>query len=437
MFENIIAQSAAVQITADIRSHRLAPSMLFYGPAASAKGSSAIELARILSCENETALWNCSCSSCVRHRSLLHPDLAILGPRNFASEISAAHAAFLREPSAAARSFFIRSLRKLLARFQPSVWEYESKPGKASPLLLIRSLEEDLDEFEQLAGVRADDAAVMEKISGSLIKNASKLEDDYIGDTVPISQIRRAAYWSRLSPAGRKKTLVIENADHMKDEARNSLLKLLEEPPESICIVLTSLRRESLLSTILSRLRPYRFMARSGEDEKEILRRVFRVSSLPQSTVGITSVSLVEIYLNSFMPQSGEKLLPLADFFVKSVEAAAVYRAGKSGVPVNVKETIATLLSGSDNFQGKSFLRFLSLVLDTVSHQPENSVSNSALIGRRTVWSKRIAEAQSACNVWNQKPELALESLFCRLADDFAVSGYTSAVRQPAGALTL
>jgi DNA polymerase-3 subunit gamma/tau len=115
VFENIIAQTAAEQIKADILSQRLAPSMLFFGPAASGKGSTAIELARALSCENGAALWNCPCTACARHRSLTHPDLAMIGPRSFAAEIAAARASFLRDITLpAGRSLFIRSLRKLL-----------------------------------------------------------------------------------------------------------------------------------------------------------------------------------------------------------------------------------------------------------------------------------------------------------------------------------
>ncbi|MCL2175342.1 MAG: DNA polymerase III, partial [Treponema sp.] len=76
MFENIIAQSAADQLGDDIDSGRIAPSMLFYGPSESGKGSSALELSRVLSCE-EDAGWKCACASCERHRYLLHDDLLI------------------------------------------------------------------------------------------------------------------------------------------------------------------------------------------------------------------------------------------------------------------------------------------------------------------------------------------------------------------------
>jgi DNA polymerase-3 subunit gamma/tau len=467
VFENIIAQPVIDQLKTDILSHRLAPSMLFHGPDASGKGSAAMELARTLSCEGSmeglpsiegTAAWNCVCPACARHRSLLHPDLAMIGPRSFAAEIAACRAAFLRDTtSMPGRSLFIRSLRKLMARFAPAVWEYESKSGKTNPLPLLQSLEEEISEFESLVAdppERTYDALV--KRIDALVKNAFKLEDDCMGETIPIAQVRKAAYWSRLSPSGKRKTLVIENADRMKDEARNSLLKLLEEPPETINIVLTTRRRESMLPTILSRLRPYRFLVRSAAEEREIIRRIFRYPDAVPSTEGTLKdgPSGLVAYLDSFMPQPSEKLLPLAAFFVAAVarSAAASARGRVSAhnavIPpalnalgtycapiaeaaglertVNAKETISVLISRSGNFEGRSFPRFLALALSLVSSSfahcgPDLPSSGTVFVANSEIWKKRLGDAQSAYSVWNQRPELALESLFYRLREDLAL----------------
>ncbi|MCL2761825.1 MAG: DNA polymerase III [Treponema sp.] len=452
MFENIIAQAATDQLKADILANRLAPSMLFFGPAASGKGSAAMETARALSCTGSgaenNAPWKCDCAACGRHRLLLHSDLVMIGPRNFAAEIAASRAAFLRDPaSMPGRSLFIRSLRKLLARFAPAIWEHESKSGRINPLSLLQSLEEEIDEFESLTvdTLAAKNITAIEKHVESLVKNAFKLEDECISETIPIAQIRKAAYWSRLSPAGKRKTLIIENADRMKDEARNSLLKLLEEPPETISIILTVQRREALLATIISRLRPYRFVARSADEEHEIIRRIFRDSAS----------SSVEAYLDSFLPQSSEKLLPLAAFFVAAVARAAAISAksrnaaygstafggdispaikaiGSYCAPIaeaaaferlsDAKEVIAALLSRSGHFEGRSFPRFLAMTLDLVSSSlnQQTTEQSCAFIACSDAWRKYIGEAQAAYGVWNQKPELALESLFHNLRENMA-----------------
>ena len=52
---------------------------------------------------------------------------------------------------------------------------------------------------------------------------------------------------------GRYKIFIIRDSDMMKAEAANSLLKLLEEPPEHTVVILLSADADKLLPTILSR----------------------------------------------------------------------------------------------------------------------------------------------------------------------------------------
>ena len=440
MYKNIIAQPVTGQLKKDILSGKLAPSMLFFGPLASGKGSTAIETARILSCEEKKAEWNCSCGACSRHRLLVHPDLAMIGPRAFAAEIAASRKALSYEPSSeAARMFFVRSIRKLLSRFSPAVWEYESKSGRANPLALLQTIEEDLNSLE----FEKDDK--QEKLIDSLVKNSIKLEDEALSEIIPIGQIRMVSYWSRLTPTGKKKTLIIENANQMKDEGRNSLLKLLEEPPSTINIILCCQRKEVILPTILSRIRQYRFIARSADEEQDIIRRVFKKPQAEQAEKDTekSSSALIASYLGSFLPQPPDKMLPLAAFFAAAAARSAAVSASKQGqIPagpkalgefcapiaevaglertVNAKETIAELVSRSNNFEGRSFSLFLQMTLNLVSWSFKNHDSDPNFIDCCTLWSKRLNEAHTAFSVWNQKPELILESLFYRVREDMS-----------------
>ncbi|MDR1319330.1 MAG: DNA polymerase III [Treponema sp.] len=455
MFENIIGQAAANQLGEDLRSGRLAPSMLFFGPPASGKGSAGLELARALSCEDGAAAWNCPCPACARHRYLLHPDLLILGPRPFSAEIAASSAALAREPdSPAGFILFIRSVRKLLARFSPVLWEDDPRLGKLNSLL--QSLEEDLDDFEILArdaaaGIRPGNGGAAEngagrtasedagKLCASVLKNALRLEGEGLGETIPIARIRRAAYWSRLAPSGRRKTLLIENADRMQEGARNSLLKLLEEPPETISIVLTAPRREAILPTLLSRLRPYRFLKRNEDRELEVIRRVFRDKTPSPGDAGSLSVGA---YLDGFLPQPDEKLRPLAAFFASSLARAALVAFKKKGLneipgplaslgkycaPIaeaagfgrllRAGDILPAVLAASGNFEGPSFPRFLRLVLSQVREALKEETGSPLYIAYNDIWRKYTAEAEAASGVWNQSPALALESLFYRLRE--------------------
>jgi DNA polymerase-3 subunit gamma/tau len=423
MFENIIEQGAVLRLRDDITGGRFAPSVLFFGPPETGKGSAALELARALSCEND-ARWKCACSSCEKHRYLQHEDLLLMGRRSFIAEIYAGRDAFLRNPSSqGAKMLFFRSIRKLQARFSPVLTEDDPKAGKL--VSNLQSLDEGLNEL--LA-----DNANMEKLCASIVKEAVTLNDEGIGSFIPVSHVRRASYWCRLAPSGKRKTLVIENADNMRDEARNSLLKLLEEPPAAVNIVLTAQRREALISTILSRVRPYRFLKRGGEGEKEVLRRVFQY--VPGEKLRETGGSLISAYLDSFLPQSGEKLYPLAAWFIVSLaRIAAISAKRKEGsIPRFIlalgeryaqiaeasglsrieksRDLVKMLLVKSGNFEDDSFSRFLKLCLDLIA-DAAREINDTGCIVYCDIFKKHVSGAVTAVDVLNQSTALALEAL--------------------------
>ncbi|QQO08230.1 DNA polymerase III [Breznakiella homolactica] len=446
MFENILGQQSVEQLARDIRETALAPSMLFSGPAGTGKGSTALELGRILSCESPGAPWNCPCPACSLHRTLSHTDMLLLGPRNFSAEITASREAFLREPNApSAKLLYIRAVRKLAVRFSPVLWEDDPKLSKINGTL--GSLHEELEEFTalplQAAGSVPDEKA--EKLSLSLAKLAFKLESDGISDSIPIGHIRRASYWSRLAPSGRRKLVIIENADRMQDGARNSLLKILEEPPDRVNILLTSTNPGALLPTIRSRLRPYRFYRRDQAVETDVIRRVFRdPGGAEKNLAAAVPGEGVLKYLESFMPVPGEELYPLAAFFTASAAAAAIHgirERGKTGVPevivalgkyaaplaeaaglgrpsTETKGALQELLKRTSGFEVRSlFSQFLGQLQRIVSECLRLSGGGPEGIPVRDLWNGRIRSAETAVSTYNQNPALVSERLFVELRD--------------------
>jgi len=430
VFENIIEQSAVLQLRDDILSKRDAPSMLFFGPSGSGKGSAALELARVLSCE-EKAVWGCKCSSCERHRFLQNDDLLILGERAFSPEILACQHAFLRNP-AKARILFFRALRKLQIRFSPVLLENDSKTAKAVSSNL-QSLDEGLNEL-LLINTETVEQAPLNKLCASLVKDALTLESEGING-IPINHIRSASYWCRLAPNGRRKTLVIENAETMREEARNSLLKLLEEPPPSVSIVLTAQRREAIMQTILSRLRPYRFLKRSEKSEKEVIKSVFKENS--ELAYPNQKSSILSSYLDSFLPQSTDKLYPLAAWFIVSfARTASIYAKSKGYTPAflialgehyaPVAETaglerysknsaiVKAILGKSKNFEEVSFSRFMSITLELIG-DCLRSVNNPEYIAYNDLIKKYVSEAVTSVDVLNINAAITLENLLYKL----------------------
>ena len=449
MFENILGQSSAGQLANDIKNKSLAPAMLFEGPLSTGKGSAALELSRVISCEKD-GLWNCTCSACARHRLLLHPDLLCLGRRIFFAEIAAAGDVFTREmQSPPAKILFIRSVRKLLARFNPVLWEDEPKFKKLGGLVL--SLEEDLDEVDALkTGTLNENNETAGKLIASIIKDAYKLESDGISTTVPIEQIRRASSWCHLTPFGKGKLLLLENADTMKEGARNSLLKLLEEPPVSVTVVLTSARPNALMQTILSRLRPYSFKARSEDTEKEVLRRVFRIGAPvlePQkASVSPARSGLINAYLDSFMPVSGNTLRVLAAYFAASAafKAALLVRKKGAELPAELvllgklsaplaeeagfaksresRETAAKIMEAASGFEVRSMFSdfcgfLLAVITESLKKSPAHLPSSFLFM---ELWRAHIHETEKAVMTYNQNISLALERLFIDLSRGMA-----------------
>jgi DNA polymerase-3 subunit delta' len=70
---------------------------------------------------------------------------------------------------------------------------------------------------------------------------------------------------------GTRKIVILDNADLLRQEAANALLKTIEEPPPDSLIILVSSRPDSLLPTIRSRCQDIRFAPLPIATVKEIL----------------------------------------------------------------------------------------------------------------------------------------------------------------------
>ena len=98
-------------------------------------------------------------------------------------------------------------------------------------------------------------------------------EDDKT--VITIKQMKELRKLAALKPmVGRRRVFIVDEAESMSEEAANAVLKILEEPPLFVQIVLLSENRESMLPTILSRCRVLTFQPVSDEEvEKALLER--------------------------------------------------------------------------------------------------------------------------------------------------------------------
>lgn len=412
MFDNVLHQNATELIAEDILSSRLPQSLLFSGPAGSAKLTCALEVARVLSClgdsHGEKGNWNCTCPACLKHKALCHSSLLIIGSRECTLEIEAAKKTMLdavRENAPyviATRYLFVRSVRRLTMRFNPVLWEEDEKSGKISPL--VASIDEALEEIDPLKPVLPIDE--LEKTVDSIVTNAKKLENSFLYDSIPVAQIRRASAWAHFTAVdGGKKVLIIENADSMQESARNALLKILEEPPEDVTFILTTTRRGAVLPTILSRVRTYPFPDRSPDEQNEVIDRIFHASS---------EGGTVTRYLESFLPIKSERLSELACSYLLTVQniPPLVRRIimqrfnPRDGIPLEM------IVSEANNFEPKIlFTLFLKEVLDVLRQAVREKGITAQEQNSALAWLTIIRNVSENVTLFNQSASSALEYL--------------------------
>lgn len=395
MFDNVLHQSATSLLEEDIQNDRLPGSILFSGPEASGKFTCALELARVLSCTaSPRGAWNCTCSSCLKHKALMGQNLLVAGPGNRTLEIDAARTTLLSENARntshveASRYLYLRAVRKLTLRFSPILWQDDDKLQKFSPLL--QAIDEDLEVLNP--GRTIPDGDELVKILDDVEKQCVKLESSFLYDSLPVLQIRNISSWAHMSSTAGKKVIVIENADCMAESSRNALLKILEEPPEDAMFILTTTRRGAILPTILSRVRTYAFFNRSTEHQQEVINRVFHYNPVIS---GAPIPDTINAFLQSYLPVSPDTVKANAGIYFKT--------SMEGHVP-----DIPAIVKVCGGFEPRELFRiFIRAIIEEqrslLGSEKGCEASEKIISHLRTAWNN--------VSIFNQSPAAALEEL--------------------------
>ena len=392
MYENLLYQNADSLLSDDIKNDRLPGSILFSGPDASGKLTAAFETARILSCKNKPqGQWKCTCSSCAAHRALLSSNVILLGPRDCSLEISAAKKTFLNaflnsQHEDAARYLFLRSIRKLTLRFNPVLWQDSDKLSKISAYVqTIDELLEEIDFPRELPDF--DDLA---KICDKLEKEAQAFEEELMYDSISIAHIRNLSQWAHISLAEGKKVVIIEKAERMLEGVRNALLKILEEPPENTVFILTTSKRNSVMPTILSRVRTYNFTARNSNESHDIIDRVYHEKF----------DGSIEQYLQQFLSVSPDLIKKYASEFYEEIL--------NSHMP-----DLAELIKNCSKFDPRTILKIFFVHLYDILRE---ALKNPRAAEASSKCTKAISEAWNNITIYNQNVLSSLETLVKEIA---------------------
>jgi len=113
---------------------------------------------------------------------------------------------------------------------------------------------------------------------------------------ISIDTIRELKYQSKFKLyEGKKKVFIISEADEMRPEAANAMLKILEEPPDNLLLILVTSRLYRILPTIRSRSQLFHFSQLDGDHILRIIKKY--TSPPPEHLANIIRLALGNIKL--------------------------------------------------------------------------------------------------------------------------------------------
>lgn len=230
-------------------------------------------------------------------------------------------------------------------------------------------------------------------LTSRIIDACAQLAEQARGDSIGVGQVRLLSAWAHATSESRK-VAILENADRMLDSARNALLKLLEEPPEGVHLLLLTTRRSAMLPTVASRLRPYVFTPRSAQEEAEVLLKIFRETAAGRSLRG---------YFLAWKQINAEALAGLSRSFVEKALAP--------DPSTDILDDLAEVFA-SRRAQKEAAVSFLEELTLRMRELLRDRAAPLALLEQWTAWAR---EAAGRLELYNVSPATAVEELFLRM----------------------
>jgi DNA polymerase III subunit delta' len=127
----------------------------------------------------------------------------------------------------------------------------------------------------RFAADSCDECPVCRRVDEGAYGDVVEVRPD--GAFIKIAQTRELAAEAHYRPReGRQRFFLIDEADKLREEAANSLLKTLEEPPETSTLILITPRPDALLPTIRSRAQRLSFAPLSVAEMEQYLAANFQ-----------------------------------------------------------------------------------------------------------------------------------------------------------------
>lgn len=283
------------EIKKSIDSSLFSQSSLFYGPIGSLRLTTALDASYLLL--NKEG----------RNRLSDPSKIAYLPSRDFTYEVKGALSLYRKARTASSKDFLLESIRKALLQYDAAFSGIYNKDIN-SLFDRARDVSELLYDFEDESDDNEIDRILNELerlLSDDLLFKGKRRRE------ISVDEVRRGG---RALELGDLRVLILENVEDSTDSSKNSLLKLLEEPPRDSYIILISQNPQKLLETLLSRLRKYSFTPLTKEEVNRSLQYRF---SLTKEYESFNDFLIREALSEGEIKEIGESLLLFRDILLK------------------------------------------------------------------------------------------------------------------------
>lgn len=259
VFDNLYKSqpSVAGDLEGNLKNNLLPQSLLFSGPRGSSRLTGALDLA---------------CHLTSAPRNILRTQNIIYFPyRDLYHALRCALNLFTTERTEKSRLFLIETLRLVNMQYNSVLLgAYTTATGKLFET--AGKVDEFISSIEDKKEITDKDIKELESL-----KLQNNIKYLYAGKSSPtsvsIDQMRAIKDWS--ASGSEEKVVIIENIESSTEGAKNSILKMLEEPVEHLNIILISSESQKIMETILSRVRKFNFPPLSKETVDRIIKDKF------------------------------------------------------------------------------------------------------------------------------------------------------------------
>ena len=198
---------------------------------------------------------------------------------------------------------------------------------------------------------------------------------------ISIQQMRLLKERAQYAPLkGRRRVFLVDQLDRANEQAANSLLKTLEEPPDHLVLVLTAGNVYDLLPTIRSRAVPFYLAPLALEEMREFarvrgLKQAERRIALADGSPGLAVSLDLEAY-----DKRREAMLALLE-------------AGSRQTPFSAWAPYAERLAAARSEKLEPYLRVLYLLLEDMVRLQEGQeeIRNGDILGRLEALAARVS----------------------------------------------